>query len=170
MDIRVGFGYDIHRLVEGRKLILGGVEIPYHMGLLGHSDADVLIHAVIDAILGAMGEPDIGSNFPDKDPAYKGISSRVLLDKVKKNMYGKGFKVNNVDCVIVTEEPKIGPYRSEIVGSISSLLDIHSSSVSVKAKTNEALGPVGHKEAVVSYAVVTIVKKPIKRPRPGGKK
>ncbi|MBF0215550.1 MAG: 2-C-methyl-D-erythritol 2,4-cyclodiphosphate synthase [Candidatus Omnitrophica bacterium] len=170
MDIRVGMGYDIHRLVEGRKFILGGVDIPYHMGLLGHSDADVLLHAVIDAILGAMGEPDIGTNFPDKDPAYKGISSKVLLDEVKKIMHAKGFKVNNLDCIIVTEEPKIGPYRGEIIGTISSILEIPSSSVNVKSKTNEELGPVGQKEAVVSYAVVTIVKNTMTRPRSGGKK
>lgn len=149
----VGFGFDIHRLVPGRRLLLGGVEIPHPFGLLGHSDGDVLLHALIDAILGAAGEPDIGSKFPDSDPTYKGISSEVLLSKVVDDLQGK-WRVVNADLTVVAEEPRIAPHREAIRARIGGKLG--TDRVTVKGKTMEGLGPVGAREAIAAYAVVQL--------------
>lgn len=149
----VGFGFDIHRLVPGRRLLLGGVEIPHPFGLLGHSDGDVLLHALIDALLGAAGESDIGSKFPDSDPTYKGISSEVLLSKVMDDLRGK-WTVVNADLTVVAEEPRIAPHREAIRARIGERLG--TSRVTVKGKTMEGLGPVGAREAIAAYAVVQL--------------
>ena len=145
--MRIGIGYDIHKLVPERPLVLGGVNVPHSKGLKGHSDADALIHSVCDAILGAMGAGDIGMRFPDTDPKYKDISSKELLCDVKLLMEKDGFEVSNLDCVIILEEPKIAPYREEIIKSISSVLGISPDLVSVKAKTSEGMGEIGRGEA-----------------------
>jgi 2-C-methyl-D-erythritol 2,4-cyclodiphosphate synthase len=157
--MRIGFGYDSHRLVEGRSLILGGMEIPHERGLLGHSDADVLIHAICDAILGAVGGGDIGRHFPDTDPEYKDISSMRLLRQVSLMAEEKGFLINNVDSTIVIEKPKLAGYLHEIIMNISDVLCISHSRVNVKAKTNEGMGFVGRSEGVVAFAVVTVMEK-----------
>jgi 2-C-methyl-D-erythritol 2,4-cyclodiphosphate synthase len=157
--MRIGFGYDSHRLVEGRSLILGGMEIPHERGLLGHSDADVLIHAICDAILGAAGGGDIGMHFPDTDPEYKNISSMRLLRQVSLMAEEKGFLINNVDSTIVIEKPKLAGYLHEMIMNISDVLCISRSRVNVKAKTNEGMGFVGRSEGVVAFAVVTVMEK-----------
>jgi len=157
--MRIGFGYDSHRLVEGRSLILGGMEIPHERGLLGHSDADVLIHAICDAILGAVGGGDIGRHFPDTDPEYKDISSMRLLRQVSLMAEEKGFLINNVDSTIVIEKPKLAGYLHEMIMNISDVLCISQSRVNVKAKTNEGMGFVGRSEGVVAFAVVTVMEK-----------
>ncbi|UCD55847.1 MAG: 2-C-methyl-D-erythritol 2,4-cyclodiphosphate synthase [Candidatus Omnitrophota bacterium] len=154
--MRVGIGYDIHRLMEGKPLILGGVEIPYIKGLVGYSDADVLLHAVSDAILGAASMGDIGMHFPDTDPRYKGASSASLLRKVIDLISRKGYRVNNVDIVVIAEEPKIGVFRAKISKKISDVLHIDESRISVKATTSEGVGSIGRGEAIASYAVVTL--------------
>jgi len=154
--LRIGIGYDIHRLVEGRKLVLGGVEIPHAKGLLGHSDADVLLHAVCDAMLGAAGLGDIGGRFPDTDPSYKDASSAGLLEKVNDLIARQGYSVNNVDVVVIAEEPKISRFTDDMRGKISGILRIETSRVNVKATTNEGVGPIGRKEAIASYAVITL--------------
>ncbi|MDP4133187.1 MAG: 2-C-methyl-D-erythritol 2,4-cyclodiphosphate synthase [Bacillota bacterium] len=152
--MRIGFGYDSHRLVKGRSLILGGVLIPYELGLLGHSDADVLTHAVIDALLGAQGAGDIGNLFPDSDPKYKDISSLLLLKTVIEQM--KDYKITNIDCVVLAQEPKLSPYMNAIKSSLSECMGIDSSQINIKAKTEEGLGEVGRKEMVKAYAVALI--------------
>lgn len=157
--MRIGFGYDSHRLVEGRSLNLGGMEIPHERGLLGHSDADVLIHAVCDAILGAVGGGDIGRRFPDTDPEYKDISSMRLLRQVSIVAEEKGYFINNVDSTIVIEKPKLAGYLHEMIMNISDVLCISPSRVNVKAKTNEGMGFVGRSEGVVAFAVVTVMEK-----------
>ena len=157
--MRIGFGYDSHRLAEGRSLILGGMEIPHERGLLGHSDADVLIHAICDAILGAVGGGDIGRHFPDTDPEYKDISSMRLLRQVSLMAEEKGFLINNVDSTIVIERPKLAGYLHEMIMNISDVLCIPQSRVNVKAKTNEGMGFVGRSEGVVAFAVVTVMEK-----------
>ncbi len=157
--MRIGFGYDSHRLVKGRSLILGGMEIPHERGLLGHSDADVLIHAICDAILGAAGGGDIGMHFPDTDPEYKNISSMRLLRQVSLMAEEKGFLINNVDSTIVIEKPKLAGYLHEMIMNISDVLCISRSRVNVKAKTNEGMGFVGRSEGVVAFAVVTVMEK-----------
>lgn len=154
--MRVGFGYDSHRFVEGRKLILGGREIPYEKGLLGHSDADVLLHAICDAILGAIGEGDIGRHFPDKDPVYKDISSLELLSEVRNIADKKGYCVNNVDSTVVLERPKLMEYIDEMVLNIAGALDMSVEMVNIKATTNEGMGFVGRGEGVAAFAVVTV--------------
>ena len=154
--MRVGFGYDVHRLVEGRKLVLGGTEIPFEKGLLGHSDADVLLHAIIDALLGAAGREDIGSNFPDTDERYRGISSMVLLENTMDMIRRDGYKVSNIDATVVIQEPRIRPYTRQMCENISSVLGIDASCVSVKAKTTEGLGFVGTGEGVTAYAVALL--------------
>lgn len=156
--MRVGIGYDIHRLVEGRKLFLGGVEIPYVKGLLGHSDGDVVIHAIADAMLGALALGDIGRHFPDTDPKYKGISSIELVKKVLILVKGSKFKVNNVDTMILAEEPKIHPFRDKMVGTLSAALGVSKDRVSIKATTAEGVGAIGKGEAISAYAVVTLEK------------
>jgi 2-C-methyl-D-erythritol 2,4-cyclodiphosphate synthase len=158
METRVGLGYDIHRLVSERKLFIGGVEIPYIKGLLGHSDADALIHAICDALLGAIAEKDIGELFPDSDPRYKGISSSQLLSRVLELVRKKGYQISNIDTVIVAEEPKFSPFKESIRESLSRIMNIDKDRVSVKAKTNEGLGEVGGKEGIACYATVLITK------------
>lgn len=154
--MRIGFGYDSHRLVKGRALILGGVEIPSEQGLLGHSDADVLLHALCDALLGAIGEADIGRQFPDTDPAYRGISSLILLERVCKLARAKGRRVGNVDATVVLEGPKLAPYMPEMTRRIAAACEIDPDRVSVKAKTNEGMGLVGAGEGAAAFAVVTV--------------
>ena len=154
--MRIGFGYDSHRLAVGRRLVLGGKEIPHEKGLLGHSDADVLIHAVCDAVLGAVGEGDIGRQFPDTDPAYRGISSLILLERVRKLAVAKGFHVCNVDSTIVLEEPKLASHLPKMAENIARMLQISAAQVGVKAKTNEGMGLVGAGEGAAAFAVVLV--------------
>jgi len=156
--MRVGIGYDIHRLREGKTLFLGGVEIPYVKGLEGYSDADVLLHAVCDAILGAASCGDIGKHFPDTDPLYKGISSLKLLEKVRTIVHTKGYRVCHIDSVVVAEEPKIGPFVEKMREKISSALQLERGSINIKASTNEGLGAIGRGEGIASYAVATLSK------------
>ncbi|MFH0790719.1 MAG: 2-C-methyl-D-erythritol 2,4-cyclodiphosphate synthase [Candidatus Omnitrophota bacterium] len=156
MSYRIGIGYDIHRLIKGRELFIGGVEIPYHKGLLGHSDGDVLLHAICDALLGAISEGDIGQHFPDNEPKYKGIASKELLIKVYELVKNKGYEVNNIDSVIIAEEPVLSPYRKNIRKEIAEILNIKEDVVSIKAKTNEGLGEIGKKKAIASYTVALI--------------
>ncbi len=151
--MRVGMGYDVHRLVEDRKLIIGGVEIPYEKGLLGHSDADVLLHAVMDALLGAAAMGDIGKHFPDTDAAYKGISSVVLLEKVGEMLNKKGFLVENIDATIIAQAPKMRPYIDKMRENIAEALQMDISCVNVKATTEEGLGFTGSGEGISSQAV-----------------
>jgi 2-C-methyl-D-erythritol 2,4-cyclodiphosphate synthase len=158
LGFRAGNGYDVHKLAEGRKLILGGVEIPYERGLLGHSDADVLVHSIMDALLGACGESDIGSHFPDDDVQYKGISSLVLLEKVKSILGDKGYSIVNIDSIIVAEKPKLLPYIDEMKGNIADVLQLDKDCVGIKATTSEGLGFTGRGEGISAYAVVSIYK------------
>jgi 2-C-methyl-D-erythritol 2,4-cyclodiphosphate synthase len=158
LGFRAGNGYDVHKLAEGRKLILGGVEIPYERGLLGHSDADVLVHSIMDALLGACGESDIGSHFPDDDIQYKGISSLVLLKKVKNILGDKGYSIINIDSIIVAEKPKLLPYIDEMKGNIADVLQLDKDCVGIKATTSEGLGFTGRGEGISAYAVVSIYK------------
>jgi len=157
--MRVGLGYDIHRLEEGRNLILGGVKIPYKLGLLGHSDADVLLHAICDALLGALALGDIGQHFPNTDMQYKNISSIILLEKVNSLIHDKGFITNNIDAVVIAEEPKLAPFIPEIRSNIAKSLGIDIDSVSIKATTAEKLGSIGQGKGIASEAIVSV--KPI---------
>lgn len=157
--MRVGIGYDIHRLVEERKLFLGGVEIPYVKGLLGYSDGDVVIHAIADAILGCLGLGDIGQHFPDTDPQYEGICSKEILKKVTSLAKEKNFFINNVDTVIIAEEPKIGLFREKMVGTLSLILGIEEGRINIKATTNEGVGSLGKGDAIAAYAAVTVEEK-----------
>jgi len=157
--MRIGFGYDSHRLVEGRSLILGGIEVPHEKGLLGHSDADALIHAICDAILGAIAGGDMGRHFPDTDPLYKDVSSMNLLHGVRTMAEEKGFTINNVDSTIVLEKPKLAGYLHEMARNISDVLRISSDRVNVKAKTNEGMGFLGRNEGVVAFAVVSVMER-----------
>lgn len=152
--MRIGFGYDSHRLVAGRALVLGGKTIPAERGLLGHSDADVLIHALCDALLGAVGEADIGRQFPDSDPAYRGISSLILLERVRGLADARRCRVANVDATIVIERPKLAPHLDEMAANIARVLGISPGRVSLKAKTNEGMGLVGAGEGAAAFAVV----------------
>lgn len=154
--MRIGFGYDSHRLVVGRSLVLGGKEIPHEKGLLGHSDADVLIHAVCDALLGAIGEGDIGRQFPDTDPAHRGISSLILLQRVRELVVAKGFQVCNVDSTVVLEKPKVAPHLPTMAENIARILRVSVAQVGVKAKTNEGMGLVGAGEGAAAFAVVLV--------------
>ncbi|ADG81141.1 2-C-methyl-D-erythritol 2,4-cyclodiphosphate synthase [Thermincola potens] len=156
--MRIGIGYDAHRLVPGRPLILGGVNIPYEKGLLGHSDADVLIHAIMDALLGAAGEGDIGRHFPDSDEAYKGISSLLLLKRVAQVIRDKGYEVNNVDSIIIAQKPKMAPYIEQMVQNIAGILQVNAAGINVKATTTEGLGFTGSGEGIAAQAVATIIK------------
>jgi len=158
MNIRVGFGFDVHPLEAGRKLFLGGVEIPHSKGCVGHSDADVLIHAICDALLGAAGLKDIGHYFPNTDPKYKGIDSKILLAEVIKLISAKGYRVGNVDSTVCAEEPKINPHIDAMKKEMSALLQISTEDISIKATTNEKLGYVGREEGINAYAVVLISK------------
>lgn len=157
--MRIGIGYDVHRLVEDRRLILGGVEFDYELGLLGHSDADVLTHAIMDAILGALAETDIGKLFPDTDPKYKDISSLILLDNVVKLMDDKGYKIGNIDTVVICELPKISPKREEIRNVIATHLKTDIENVSIKASTSEGLGFTGQALGIEARAVVILEEK-----------
>lgn len=156
--MRVGIGYDVHKLVEGRKLILGGVEIKHEVGLLGHSDADVLLHAIADALLGAAALGDIGKHFPDSEPAYRGISSLVLLNHVGTLLESHGYMVGNIDATIVAQAPKLAPHIELMRANIAAALAIDISAVSVKATTTEGLGFAGTKEGMASYAVAMLVR------------
>lgn len=151
--MRVGMGYDVHRLTEGRELIIGGVKIPYEKGLLGHSDADVLLHAVSDALLGAAALGDIGKHFPDSDPAYKGISSMVLLKKVGELIEEKGFLIENIDATIIAQAPKMRPFIDQMCENIADALGIDPQQVNVKATTEEGLGFTGTGEGISSQAI-----------------
>jgi len=157
--MRIGHGYDVHQMVTGRKLILGGVEIPWEKGLLGHSDADVLLHAVSDAILGAIAEGDIGRHFPDSDPAYKGISSVKLLRHVMALADGKGYRVGNVDATIVAQRPKLAPHIPEMRAIIAEALGCDQGRINVKATTTEQLGFAGRGEGIAAYSVALMEEK-----------
>ncbi len=154
--MRSGIGYDIHRLVSGRKLILGGVEIPFEKGLLGHSDADVLIHALCDALLGAAGLGDIGIHFPDTDIAYRGISSMVLLDKTAHMLKSRGFSAVNVDVTVLAQAPKLSPFRKAMQENIASILHLTVDCVNVKATTTEGLGAIGNGDGIAAMCVAMI--------------
>ena len=155
-NLRIGHGYDVHRLVEGRKLILGGVEIPWEKGLLGHSDADVLVHAVMDALTGAARLGDIGKLFPDTDPAYAGISSLKLLSEVGRLLGEKGFAVLNIDATLLAQAPKVGPYKQMMAENIAAALGIGPERVNVKATTEEGLGFTGDGSGMAAHAVVLL--------------
>ncbi len=157
--MRIGQSIDIHKLVEGRKLILGGVEIPHTKGLLGHSDADALLHAIIEAIIGAMGLKDIGTHFPDTDPKYKGISSLLLLEETYKLMDKEGYKIGNVDSLVMIEKPKMAPHIDQMKQNIANALQCDLSQVNVKATRGEGLGFVGEELGVQATAVVLLVRK-----------
>lgn len=158
IGFRIGNGYDVHKLAKNRKLILGGVDIAYEKGLLGHSDADVLVHSIIDALLGACGETDIGCHFPDSDIHYEGISSLVLLEKVKGILLDKGYGIANIDSVIVAQKPKLSPYLDKMKLNIADVLQIEKDRVGIKATTSEGLGFTGKGEGIAAYAVVCIYK------------
>lgn len=157
--MRIGHGYDVHRLVSQRKLILGGVEIPYELGLLGHSDADVLTHAVMDALLGAAGLWDIGHAFPDSDPAYKGISSMLLLQRVMEMLAQQGFGVGNVDATIIAQQPKLAAHIPAMRKNLATLMGVDISCVNVKATTEEHLGFTGAGEGMAAHAVALLIEK-----------
>ena len=152
----MGLGYDIHRLIEGRKLFLGGVEIPYIKGLDGYSDADVLLHAICDAILGAMGKDDIGIHFPNDDPTLKGISSLELLHRVSVLAEKSGFRIINIDSTLILEEPKILPFKAKMKKTVASVLNIEEDRINIKATTQEGVGAIGRGEAIAAYAVASV--------------
>ena len=154
--MRIGFGYDVHALTEGRSLVLGGIGIPWERGLSGHSDADVVLHALMDALLGAAALGDIGSHFPDTDPRYRGISSLTLLEEVAKLLRGVGYRVNNIDCTLVAEAPRIRPYVGAMREKIAAALGVPAEDVSIKATTNEKMGFVGREEGMACFAVCTL--------------
>jgi 2-C-methyl-D-erythritol 2,4-cyclodiphosphate synthase len=158
MKYRIGIGYDIHRLVKGRKLFLGGMNIPYEKGLLGHSDGDVILHAICDSLLGAMGEKDLGEFFSDKDPKYKGISSIEILKYVNNLLKKKDYKVDNIDTVVIARRPYLSPFKSKISEKISKILKIDKDSINIKAKTDQRLGEIGKGKAIACYAVCLVVK------------
>ncbi len=155
--MRIGHGYDVHRLIAGRKLILGGVEIPYSLGLLGHSDADVLTHAIMDALLGAAGLWDIGHAFPDTDPAYEGISSLVLLERVVEMLREEGYTIENVDATVLAQQPKLSPYIPQMRERLAKAMEIDVIQVNVKATTEEGLGFTGAGEGIAAHAVALLV-------------
>ena len=154
--MRIGQSTDIHRLVEGRKLIIGGVEMPHEKGLLGHSDADVLVHAIAEAVLGALALGDLGHHFPDTDPKWEGVSSLVILDEVTKMMEEKGYKIGNIDSLVLIERPKMAPHIQKMRENIAKALHTDVDRVSVKATRGEKLGFVGHEEGVLAQAVVLL--------------
>ena len=156
--MRVGLGYDAHRLVAGRPLILGGVEIPHAQGLLGHSDADILSHAIGDALLGAVGAGDLGTHFPDKDPAYEGISSLILLERIMLIVRDRGFQPVNVDATIVAQQPRLAPHIPAMQAKLAPILDLTPAEVNVKATTTEHMGFAGRGEGMAAYAVVLVTK------------
>ena len=156
MKIKAGIGYDIHRLKEGRKLFLGGLEIPFSKGLLGHSDGDCLIHAIIDSILGAMGERDIGQHFPDTDPKYKDIRSTELLERVITLFQERNAEIQNIDCIIIAEEPCLASYISLMKEIMCSIIQIEEECLGIKARTNEGIDLIGQGEAIASWALTLI--------------
>lgn len=157
--MRVGMGYDVHKLTEGRKLILGGVDIPWEKGLLGHSDADVLIHAVMDALLGAAALGDIGKHFPDTDPAYKGISSIKLLVNVAELLRKQGYAVGNIDATVIAQKPKMAPHIPQMRKNMADALGIPESKINIKATTEEGLGFTGRGEGIASQAICLLIEK-----------
>ena len=159
MQIKVGFGYDMHQFKEGRNLIIGGVKIDYHKGLQGHSDADVLIHAICDALLGAANLRDIGYNFPDTSADYKDVDSGLLLKKTVELLKEKGFNIGNIDSTVCAEQPKLNPYIDTMRKRLSSIMEINENDISIKATTSEKMGFVGREEGITAYAVVLIQKK-----------
>jgi 2-C-methyl-D-erythritol 2,4-cyclodiphosphate synthase len=159
IDLRTGIGFDVHAFAEGRKLILGGIEIKHDKGLAGHSDADALLHAVTDALFGSLSLGDIGTHFPDDDPRYKNADSTVFLKKANELVRNRGFFVNNIDIVVMLQQPKIAPYVQKMKEKISKILDIGAERISIKATTTEKLGFVGREEGISVMAVATVVKK-----------
>ncbi|MEM9450173.1 MAG: 2-C-methyl-D-erythritol 2,4-cyclodiphosphate synthase [Cyanobacteria bacterium P01_E01_bin.6] len=158
MDIRIGNGYDIHKLVAGRPLILGGIELKHDKGLLGHSDADTLTHAIMDAMLGALSLGDIGHYFPPSDPKWAGADSLVLLAQVNQLILDQGWVISNVDSVVVAERPKLKPHIKEMRSRLASTLNVEPERIGIKATTNEKLGPVGREEGIAAYAVALLTK------------
>lgn len=158
MEYKTGIGYDIHRLVEGRKLFLGAIEIPYGKGLLGHSDGDALIHALCDALLGALALGDIGEHFPDTDPKYQGIAGSELLKAVKALVDKSGYKINNIDAVIIAQEPGLVPFKKQMQQKLCALLGLNADCLNIKAKTNEGLDALGKREAIACYVMISLVK------------
>ncbi len=156
--MRIGIGYDVHQLTKDRKLILGGVEIPYHLGLLGHSDADVLTHAICDAILGAAALGDIGTHFPDTDQTYAGMDSQIFLREIAKKIREQNYVVQNIDSTVIAQRPKLAPYIQQMRSVISKSLNVLDKQVSIKATTAEGLGIVGHEKAIVAQAIACISK------------
>jgi 2-C-methyl-D-erythritol 2,4-cyclodiphosphate synthase len=156
--MRIGFGFDVHQLVEGRDFWLGGIKIPADKGILGHSDADVLLHAICDAILGSLALGDIGKHFPDTDTTFKGIDSKILLSKVMELISNKGYKIGNIDTTVVCQQPKIMPYANEMRNCIAQICNITVDDISIKATTNETMGFIGREEGIVAYAVVLLLK------------
>jgi len=157
INVRIGIGYDVHALVEGRKLIIGGVDIPFERGLLGHSDADVLVHAIMDSILGALGKGDIGKHFPDTDEQYKDISSLILLERVYNIMKEAKYRVGNIDSIIVAQRHKMAPYIEDMRKNIARVLNTDVSNIGIKATTTERLGFEGREEGIGSYSVCILV-------------
>ncbi len=155
---RIGFGYDLHRLVRGRRLVLGGVRIPYEKGLLGHSDADCLSHAIADAILGAAGLRDIGHFFPNTDPAHKDMDSQEILKRVQNEIAILGYIIANIDCTVIAEAPKLADYQDLMKNKIAESLQIQVSQIGIKATTNEGVGAIGAEEAIAAYAVCLLVR------------
>ena len=158
--MRIGQGYDIHKLVEGRALIMGGVKIPYEKGLLGHSDADVLVHAIIDSIFGAINDGDIGEHFPDSDPKYKGADSIKLLEETGKILKDKGYEILNIDSTIICQKPKLSPYKKQMAKNIANALKINEDQVSIKGKTKEEQDSVGRNDAIEAISIVLVNKMP----------
>ena len=156
LNIRVGHGYDVHRLTEGRALVLGGITVPYTLGLLGHSDADVLTHAVMDALLGAAGLGDIGRHFPDTDERYRGISSLLLLERVRRLLADAGWRVGNVDATVIAQRPKLAPFIAQMRQNLAAVLEISPDCVNVKATTEEGLGFTGCGEGIAAHAVALL--------------
>ena len=159
MSVRVGIGYDIHKFVAGRKLFLGGVEIAFPRGLAGHSDADVLVHAICDAILGALGKGDIGEHFPITDDRFKNISSLKLLVEVNDLVVAGGYRIENIDSVVIAEEPNLKNYKTKMREAMANVLQISPSDINIKATTAEGLGSIGRKEGIAAYATVALTKK-----------
>ena len=158
MDFRIGFGYDVHRLAEGYNLMLGGIKIPHSKGSVGHSDADVLIHVICDALLGAANMRDIGYHFPDSDPRYKDIDSKKLLKEVIKRIKGKGYSIGNIDTTVCLQNPKIQSYIPEMITSLAKVMDADEENISIKATTTEKMGFIGREEGLEAYAVALIYK------------
>ena len=157
--VRIGEGHDRHRLAEGRKMIIGGIEIPYRLGLEGHSDADVLMHAVTDAVIGALALGDIGSHFPDTDPKYKGVASSIFLKEACRLAEHDGYAISNVDSTVIAQEPKLAPYILQMRRSIASVMGIPVSSINIKAKTGERVGTSGRLECIDAHASVLLIKR-----------